>query len=64
MNVSRPSHGPTTTEEDWDGEARSRVEEGWSWWVRKGVGAGGGGEDDDDDEFGGFPTRGSGRRGN
>ena len=65
MNVSRPSHRPTMTEEDWDGEARSRAEEAWSGWLRKGVGGGGGGDDDDDDdEFGGFMTRGNGRSGN
>lgn len=63
MNVGRLSYRPIATEEDWDGESRSRVEEAWSGWVRKGVGAGGGGEDDDDDEFVGFPTRGSGRSG-
>ena len=60
MNVGRPSRRPSTTEEDWDGEGRSRVEEAWGGWVRKGVGAVGGGEDDDDD---GFPTRESGRSG-
>ena len=64
MNVTRPSHRPTMTEEDWDLEARSRAEEAWSGWVRKGVGGGGGGDDDDDDEFGGFTTRGNGRSGN
>jgi hypothetical protein len=63
MNVGRLSHRPATTAEDWDGEGRSRVEEAWSEWVRKGVRAGGGGEDDDDDEFVGFPTRGSERSG-
>lgn len=61
VNVGRLSHRPTTTEEDWDGESRSRVEEAWSGWVRKGVGAGR--DDDDDDDFVGFPTRGSGRSG-
>ena len=30
MNVGRPSRRPTTTEEHWDGEGRSRVEEAWS----------------------------------
>ena len=62
MNVGRPSRRPTTTEEDWDAEGRSRVEEAWSGWVRK-KGVGGGGRGEDDDEFGGFPTRGSGRSG-
>ena len=47
MDVSRPSHRPTMTEEDWDGEARSRAEEAWSGWLRKGVGGGGGGDEDE-----------------